>query len=202
MSRVNRVERLFRRAGSNDASEDHRTTDGTAGGVARRSRLLADVAVRTTVTRHLSEALAGMRRSRSRHAPGRILVHRSRRSQVHLRNGEQARCSLVDLDIGRPRRDGATSARWGRHRGSVAVGENAVGPTNSWRRPGVVGNRRATSSASNGTTSRRLATMPMSQLPKIAAVKSLLIARTIPAQLTLSMWPRSPGRPRLLDEWG
>jgi len=61
MSRVNRVERLFRRAGSNDASEDHRTPDGTAGGVARRSRLLADVAVRTTVTRHLSEALAGMR---------------------------------------------------------------------------------------------------------------------------------------------
>jgi hypothetical protein len=42
----------------------------------------------------------------------------------------------------------------------------------------------------------------MSQLPKIAAVKSLLIARTIPAQLTLSMWPRFPGRPRVPDEVG
>jgi hypothetical protein len=89
----------------------------------------------------------------------------------------------------------------GRRRGSVAVGENAVGPTISWRRPGV-GNRRATSSASNGTTSRQSATMLMSQLPKIAAVKSLLIARTIPAQLTLSMWPRFPGRLCVPDEWG
>jgi hypothetical protein len=114
MSRVNRVERLFRRAGSNDASEDHRTTDGTAGGVARRSRLLADVAVRTTVTGHLSEALAGMRRSRSRHAPGRILVHLAWRSATARQRSPTSPCSPMRLTsvgaVARTRRAGGSSA--------------------------------------------------------------------------------------------
>ena len=38
------------------------------------SRLLADVADRTTLTAHLSEELAGLRKPRARHDPGRVLV--------------------------------------------------------------------------------------------------------------------------------
>ena len=38
------------------------------------SRLLADVADRTTLTAELGEALAGLRKPRSRHDPGRVLV--------------------------------------------------------------------------------------------------------------------------------
>jgi len=38
------------------------------------SRLLADVADRTTLTAELSEALAGLRKPRARHDPGRVLV--------------------------------------------------------------------------------------------------------------------------------
>jgi hypothetical protein len=38
------------------------------------SRLLADVADRTTLTAQLAEALAGLRKARARHDPGRVLV--------------------------------------------------------------------------------------------------------------------------------
>jgi hypothetical protein len=38
------------------------------------SRLLADVADRTTLTDQLAEALAGLRRPRARHDPGRVLI--------------------------------------------------------------------------------------------------------------------------------
>ena len=38
------------------------------------SRLLADVADRTTLTAELGEALVGLRKPRSRHDPGRALV--------------------------------------------------------------------------------------------------------------------------------
>ena len=38
------------------------------------SRLLADVADRTTLTAELAEALAGLRKPRARHDPGRVLV--------------------------------------------------------------------------------------------------------------------------------
>jgi hypothetical protein len=38
------------------------------------SRLLADVADRTTLTAQLAEAMAGLRRPRARHDPGRVLV--------------------------------------------------------------------------------------------------------------------------------
>ena len=38
------------------------------------SRLLADVADRTTLTAQLSEALGGLRKPRARHDPGRVLV--------------------------------------------------------------------------------------------------------------------------------
>jgi len=38
------------------------------------SRLLADVADKTTLTAQLSEALAGLRKPRARHDPGRVLV--------------------------------------------------------------------------------------------------------------------------------
>jgi hypothetical protein len=37
-------------------------------------RLLADVADRTTLTAQLAEALAGLRKPRARHDPGRVLV--------------------------------------------------------------------------------------------------------------------------------
>jgi DDE family transposase len=50
------------------------TADG-AGVVSHAgSRLLADVADRTTLTGQLAEALAGLRRPRARHDPGRVLV--------------------------------------------------------------------------------------------------------------------------------
>jgi hypothetical protein len=50
------------------------TADGA--GVASHvgSRLLADVADRTTLTTELSQALSGLRKPRSRHDPGRVLV--------------------------------------------------------------------------------------------------------------------------------
>ena len=38
------------------------------------SRLLADVADKTTLTAQLAEELAGLRKSRARHDPGRVLV--------------------------------------------------------------------------------------------------------------------------------
>lgn len=38
------------------------------------SRLLADVADRTTLTDELSEVLGGLRRPRARHEPGRVLI--------------------------------------------------------------------------------------------------------------------------------
>jgi hypothetical protein len=38
------------------------------------SRLLADLADATTLTAELSQALAGLRRPRTRHDPGRVLV--------------------------------------------------------------------------------------------------------------------------------
>lgn len=38
------------------------------------SRLVADVADRTTLTAELSSALTGLRRPRARHDPGRVLV--------------------------------------------------------------------------------------------------------------------------------
>jgi len=38
------------------------------------SRLLADLADRTTLTAQLAEALAGLRKPRTRHDPGRVLV--------------------------------------------------------------------------------------------------------------------------------
>jgi Transposase DDE domain group 1 len=50
------------------------TTDGEGVVSHAGSRLLADVADRTTLTVHLAEALAGLRRPRARHDPGRVLV--------------------------------------------------------------------------------------------------------------------------------
>ena len=64
------------------------------------SRLLADLADRTTLTGELSQALAGLRRPRARHDPGRVLVdlavtHRRRRRGIAdiAVLGDQARCS-------------------------------------------------------------------------------------------------------------
>jgi hypothetical protein len=50
------------------------TTDGEGVVSHAGSRLLADVADRTTLTGQLAEALAGLRRPRARHDPGRVLV--------------------------------------------------------------------------------------------------------------------------------
>ena len=50
------------------------TTDGEGVVSHAGSRLLADVADRTTLTGQLSETLAGLRKLRTRHDPGRVLV--------------------------------------------------------------------------------------------------------------------------------
>ena len=50
------------------------TTDGEGVVSHAGSRLLADVADRTTLTVELGEALAVLRRPRARHDPGRVLV--------------------------------------------------------------------------------------------------------------------------------
>jgi Transposase DDE domain group 1 len=50
------------------------TTDGEGVVSHAGSRLLADVADRTTLTAQLGEALAGLRKPRARHDPGRVLV--------------------------------------------------------------------------------------------------------------------------------
>jgi len=50
------------------------TTDGEGVVSHAGSRLLADVADRTTLTGELAEALAGLRKPRARHDPGRVLV--------------------------------------------------------------------------------------------------------------------------------
>jgi Transposase DDE domain group 1 len=50
------------------------TTDGEGVVSHAGSRLLADVADRTTLTGELGEALAGLRKPRARHDPGRVLV--------------------------------------------------------------------------------------------------------------------------------
>ena len=50
------------------------TSDGEGVVSHAGSRLLADVADRTTLTAQLGEVLAGLRRRRPRHDPGRVLV--------------------------------------------------------------------------------------------------------------------------------
>jgi hypothetical protein len=50
------------------------TTDGTGVVSHAGSRLLADLADATTLTNELSQVLAGLRRPRTRHDPGRVLV--------------------------------------------------------------------------------------------------------------------------------
>jgi hypothetical protein len=50
------------------------TADGTGVVSHAGSRLLADVADRTTLTGELSEVLGGLRRPRTRHDPGRVLI--------------------------------------------------------------------------------------------------------------------------------
>ncbi len=76
MSKIqnHRQEGHFRGAGYNDPPEDH--GHGGWGGVVSHagSRLLADLADRSTLTAQLSQALAGLRRPRAVHDPGRVLV--------------------------------------------------------------------------------------------------------------------------------
>ena len=50
------------------------TTDGEGVVSHAGSRLLADVADKTTLTGQLAEALCGLRKPRARHDPGRVLV--------------------------------------------------------------------------------------------------------------------------------
>ena len=50
------------------------TADGVGVVSHAGSRLLADIADRTTLTGQLAEALAGLRKPRARHDPGRVLV--------------------------------------------------------------------------------------------------------------------------------
>jgi hypothetical protein len=57
-----------------DQTEDRRHGDGEDVVSHAGSRLLADVADRSTLTAELSEALTGLRKPRARHDPGRVLV--------------------------------------------------------------------------------------------------------------------------------
>ncbi len=87
------------------------------------SRLLADVADRTTLTAQLDEALAGLRKPRARHDPGRVLVDMAvarRRRDDDLRcrgagrSGRVVRGGGVGLDV-------LAAARPSTPRSSVAV---------------------------------------------------------------------------------
>ncbi len=71
---VDLMERHFRGAGYNDASQDHSNRRRAGCGAHPGSRLLADVTDRTTLTGELSEVLAGLCKPRARHDPGRVLV--------------------------------------------------------------------------------------------------------------------------------
>jgi len=68
------IERHFRSAGYRDASEDHGHPGWVWNGVARPVPAVADLAGTTTLTTELSAALDGVRGSRPRHDPGRVLV--------------------------------------------------------------------------------------------------------------------------------
>jgi len=68
------IERHFRSAGYRDASEDHGHPGWVWNGVARPVPAVADLAGITTLTTELSAALDGVRGSRPRHDPGRVLV--------------------------------------------------------------------------------------------------------------------------------
>jgi Transposase DDE domain group 1 len=57
------------------------------------SRLLADVADKTTLTAQLSEVLAGLRRPRARHDPGRVLVDMA----VAVADGSTTICDVAVL---------------------------------------------------------------------------------------------------------
>jgi len=69
------MERHFRGAGYNDTSHDITATADGEGVVSHvGSRLLADVADRTTPSGWLGEELAAVRKPRARHDPGRVLA--------------------------------------------------------------------------------------------------------------------------------
>jgi len=68
------IERHFRSAGYRDASEGHGQPGWVWNGVARPVPAVADLAGTTTLTTELSAALDGVRGSRPRHDPGRVLV--------------------------------------------------------------------------------------------------------------------------------
>ena len=71
------------------------------------SRLLADVADRTTLTGELAEALVGVRKPRARHDPGRVLVDMAVAVADGARRSPTSRCWPI-----RPR----CSGRWRRTR--------------------------------------------------------------------------------------
>ena len=73
-SQFHRVGGHFRGAGYTTRPRITATTDGDGVVSHAGSRLLADVADRTTLTGGLAQVLAGLRRPRARHDPGRVLV--------------------------------------------------------------------------------------------------------------------------------
>ena len=83
------------------------TTDGEGVVSHAGSRLLADVADRTTLTEQLSLVLDGLRKPRARHDPGRVLVDMASRSPTVPPRFPMLRCWPI-----RPR----CSGRWPRTR--------------------------------------------------------------------------------------
>jgi hypothetical protein len=73
-SRVNRVERLSRCRATTTRPKITATAESKGVVSHVGSRLLADVADRTTLTAELTEVLAGLRKPRTRQDPGRVLV--------------------------------------------------------------------------------------------------------------------------------
>jgi hypothetical protein len=74
-TQIIRVEEHFQGAGYNDGPLVTATADGEGVVSHAGSRLLTDVADRTTLTASLGEALVGLRKPRSPHDPGRMLVN-------------------------------------------------------------------------------------------------------------------------------
>lgn len=69
------METNFRGAGYNDTFEDHGSHGWNRCGVVYRSRLLAGLADRATLTAELAEGLAVLRKPRARHDLGRVLIY-------------------------------------------------------------------------------------------------------------------------------
>lgn len=99
------------------------------------SRLLADVAARTTLSAQLAESLAVLRRPRARHDPGRVLVdvaatvadEATTISDIAVLADQSELFGSIWVDLGRTRRFGGCSTKLeGARLGAVASARAAA----------------------------------------------------------------------------